>query len=211
MRSNFNDKSLIISYIEQMLYETYNGSVKVNGKYYETFDMNYGLAHFIAKYLDLMYPILDTSTKEEYANIQAGASRQISDSISVMNYFLCDNKGHRLSFDGDLDKFKNCNPYNKIYNQYMVPFTKNGITAPLYPLYFNKMDTPLFVNYNKENNSYSVNDNIIFELSPWTKEKNICEIDDYIGSYLLGRTIGPRSSMEDIYYAQKLLIRDRNI
>lgn len=230
MKSNFKDSSIIIQYIQQMLSETYNSSVKINKKYYETFDMNYGLAHYIAKYLDCMYPVLDPIAKSEYESSQKTERRSITDTISVMNYFLCDNKGNKLSYSPMLvskhDSYENLykkynssqySPYNKIYNQYMVIFDyfDDDLTRiePINDQYFNKKDPPLFLSCEKENGKYvyKADDNVIFRLGNWEKDKDICEIDNFIGSYLLGRTIGPHSSMEDIYYAQKLLIHDRNI
>lgn len=234
MKSNFNDSNIIIRYIQQMISESYNSYAKINSEYYETFDMNYGFAHYIAKYLDYMYPILDPITRSEYNNISEGTIRNIRQPISVMNYFLCDNQGNRLRYS---PYFKDANgnpifvdsnnfselykkqryPYNKIYNQYMVVYydSENDKLQPYMGNYFNYKDTPLFITYDKIDNlghyNYFVDDNVIFTFSEWANDKQICEIDNFIGSYLLGRTIGPRSSMEDIYYAQRLLIRNRNI
>ena len=51
----------------------------------------------------------------------------------------------------------------------------------------------------------------IYYLSKWKQNKNICELDEFVLSYLMGRTITPYSSKEDIYYVQKLMITDNVI
>jgi hypothetical protein len=93
-------------------------------------------------------------------------------------------------------------------------YTSNAY-EPAYNNYIIKNDMPLFSSctYNSDTQQYTydVNNNIIFTLSGWNKEKEICELDDFVTSYLIGRTITPQSSMEDIYYVQRLLIHDRNI
>lgn len=245
MRKQFNDSSITIRYIQQLLNENYNSKISVTGEYYKNFDMNYGFAHYIAKYLDYKYPILDKKTANEYANIPEDDStiRSIKQPISIMNYFLCNNTSGRLRYDeyyeptqyvkNDEENENKNVIYRDIYNQYMILYggynddhSEYRKTSPLYyehgrgtntvkRTYYIMNDQPLFSfrEYNKETEEYdySVKNNIIFTLSGWTKKKEICEIDDLVASYLIGRTITPNSSMEDIYYAQRLLIRDRNI
>ena len=224
MRKTFDDSSIAIHYIQQMLNETYNENVQVTGEYYTQYDMNYGFAHFIAKYLSAMYPMLDKKSAEEYKNNDGSAVRSITKPITITNYFLCSNNGERLTFTPmssptEYDEDINFNKlYKKLYNQYMVVNkvfdNYDNLTGyePSYNVKFMKMnDLPLFIGYDRSSDTWSVNNNEIFTLSKWNIEKGICEIDNLVASYLLGRTIGPNSSMEDIYYAQKLLIRDREI
>lgn len=218
LNSYFGDSSLSIHYMQQNLYETYNDEIQVTSEYYTTYDMNYGFAHYIAKWLDSRYPILDKQTAQDYKNNNTSSIRDITSPISVANYFLCSNNGLRLSFTPTQtsDEFEQSSQnelYRNIYNKYMIVY-KNNETVPVsyttpYKKYIKNTDLPLFIEL--DNNSYRVNNNSIFTLSNWSFTKKICEIDDYVASYLLGRTIGPNSSMEDIYYAQRLLIRDRNI
>lgn len=202
-----------------MMNETYNDAVLVNGTYYTNIDMNYGLAHHIAKWLDYNYPIIDPQTKTDYANNDGTTIRDITLPISISNYFLCSNDGKRLSFTptetaDEYEQSTHNELYRKLYNKYMVVYLDNETIPPSYKTpytrYINNNDLPLFIDID-DNDNYIVNNNQIFTLGNWIVDKNICEIDDYIASFLLGRTIGPDSSMEDIYHAQRLLIRDRNI
>lgn len=216
MNKNFGEESIVIRYIQQYLNENYNNRIIVDGTYYTHVDMNYGLAHFIAKYLDYMYPILDPSVEQEYESIDSHAPvRKRTEPISVMNYFLCSNKGERLQFNPlystSPDVQETNKIYDKIYNEYMqVRMDASGnIKLENDGKYLVQNDLPLFVS--KNGDTYSINTDIIFTLEPWDTSKGICELDDYIVSFLLGRTIGPNSSMEDIYRAQQLLIKDRNI
>jgi hypothetical protein len=225
--------------MQQLLHDNYNDTVLINGEYYPTVDMNYGFAHFIAKYLDTMYPLLDENAKRNYEEIESHpetfpGARSISKPISIMNYFLCSNYGDRLMYnpnyynDSTLDENKiPSRIYDAIYNRWMrasnIKNSKTGVIEfkPKYPEYFINEDPPLFVKAVKEKDDttgeekeewkYYFNQNIIFPLETWQGKKEVCEIDDLVASYLLGRTIGPNSSMEDIYYVQKLLIRDRDI
>lgn len=245
MRLNYDDKSLIIRFLQQRIKELYNSRIFITGDYYKQFEMNYGMAHFIAKYLNYTYPVLDTVTKQEYAQINSQTpKRQITECISLMNYFLCDNKGNRLTFNEnymsnphqeegspryvpyitqgselqpDLSSNKD---YNKIYNDYMKVVNlkqqdSSSVVQPLYSSFVVDNDLPLFTSSTVDTVTnktvYHINKNIIFCLEPWNVEKNICEIDDFVASYLLGRTITPKSSMEDIYYAQKLLYQNQEI
>lgn len=229
MKKNFGDKSLAIHFMQQMMHETYNDAITVSGEYYKHHDMNYGFAHFIAKYLNYKYPLLDKQSKDEYAEHAISHSdtiRSIHEPISLMNYFLCSNDGGRLKFylQSTPEEYINNNQiYSDIYNQYMVLYNVGGEGAtvikpdPDYKRYFNKIDLPLFTTYyvykDKDRNIevYGYNNDIIFPLETWSIKKDICEIDDFIASYILGRTITPKSPRDDIYYAQQLLIRDRNI
>lgn len=228
MKSNFGDSSIVIHYIQQLLNETYNDNAIVNGEYYTTYDMNYGFAHFIAKYLDTMYPLIGQQAKKEYAENDGTVVRDITKPISVTNYFLAGNNQTRLQYS-QVDQFITRNNthytiydkdslYNKIYNEYMTlarTIDEHGVVVGYKPTYRGKYtvknDLPIFFDYDKDSDTYTLNENKIFTLTPWDIQKNICEIDNFIASYLLGQTIGPKSSMEDIYYAQKLLIRDREI
>ena len=209
MNSTFEDKNLVIHYIEQFLNENYNPDIQVNGEYYQTFDMNYGLAHYIAKYLDTNFPILSPIVQNEYDNTpnKRRGTRDLKKPISILNYFLADNNRHVLTFpDPDTT-----NMYDSIYNKYMrVHWDENTQRyKPEYNgKYMIKNDLPLFTKMVGDN--YIVNDQIAFTLDYWPRKKKMCELDDLIVSYLLGRTITPKSSREDIYYVQQLLIKDRN-
>jgi hypothetical protein len=213
LNSIFNDSNLAIHYIQQFLNETYNPNIYITGKYYQTFDMNYGFAHYIAKYLDRTFPVLDESTKQEYQNVDQTNTRDIKQPISLLNYFLSDNKSNILHYSDPVTQtISNDQIYNKIYNNFMMVHydSETGTYKPWYNgKYMVKNDLPLFTKLT--NDQYSVNDQTIFKLSSWPKEKSICELDDLVMSYLLGRTITPNSSMEEIYYVQKLLINDRDL
>ena len=255
MNSVFRDESITIKYIQKMLNETYNDSISVTGEYYETFDMNYGFAHYIVKYLDYMYPVLDKAAAEAYKNLSTDTIATKDQVISISNYFLCDNNGNRLQYDPTKDYYddnhvyrwpKSNNMYASIYNPYMrliklkLPNDSIGVqTIKTDEVGYEKTfiinnDLPIFTRLKNDGqrvwiststqpdlddgkwiidyrNSYELNTNTIFRLFKWAKKKEICEIDDLVASYLLGKTIGPNSSMEDIHYAQKLLIRNRNI
>ena len=212
------------------MYETYNDNVIINGEYYKHIDMNYGFAHFIAKYLDYKYPILDAKTRQEYQElIDTGAGhdtlRGIDNVISLSNYFLCSNRGKRLRFgypkveddrehgidENDTERLL----YREIYNRYMIPiWQETQYFAPVQNgKYMVMNDLPLFVAVTKDGSGqlYWETQDTIFSLDKWSIEKGICEIDDFVASYLLGRTITPESSMEEIYYVQKLLIHDRTL
>ena len=229
MNKNFGDTSVSIHYFQQMLNENYNSKVFVNGEYYKHFDMNYGFAHYVAKYLEYKYPLLDSESLKEYENLEnndgiynnTSSIRQIDEKpISILNYFLSDNSGNILQYNPSksyLDETTNI-IYKQIYNQYMIlSENSDGYIKPNYEdpntglNYLIMNDLPLFSSYSNDTNIFKINNNIIFKLSSWNISKNICEIDDFIASYLFGRTITPQSSMEDIYYVQKLLIHNRNI
>ena len=213
MKANFEDRNLVIRYLQQCLKETYNGTIHITGEYYKTFEMNYGFAHFIAKYLDAKYPILDEATslayKEHYESGKSTDIRSISDCISISNYFLASNKRQILTFAEDVDEKS---IYNSIYNKYMRVH-RSPSTGKYVPEnngnYMVLNDLPLFTTF--DGTTYRVNDRTIFKLTSWNIDKQICELDDFVLSFLLGRTITPNSSMEDIYYAQQLLYAGQEI
>lgn len=196
MNINFGDKHLTLNYIQQKLFEQYNSDVKTNMNYYEQFEMNYGFAHYIARYLDLMYPHIMEDKNDLYPG-SFTEIRSLDKTISVMNYFLCDNNGNRLQiYESDL---KYDPLYRKIYNSNQIDIQR----------YYKEYDPPLFFPNNYSNIRMPLP--LIYPLENWFVNKKICEIDDFILSYLLGRTITPNSSMEDIYYVQKLFIDVDNI
>lgn len=239
MNKYFGDNSITLKYIQKIMKETYNDSISVTGEYYTHFDMNYGFAHYVAKYLDFMYPPLD---KNVYNNI--GEDNNIAGKdqiISICNYFLCDNRGNRLNYFPTLDDVKNNEEssineiYDSIYNEYMRlvcvgvdrEIKAQGIKidpeSNWEKTFIINNDLPLFTTIKSVSDpermgdkwvvtyTYELNTNTIFHLFPWDKPKRICEIDDLVASYLLGKTIGPNSTAEEIYYAQQLLIQNRNI
>ena len=127
MNARFEDTSIVISYIQQLLSENYNNKVSISGEYYKHFDMNYGLAHHIAKYLNYTYPVLDAQTIQDYKQNDSNVARSITKPISIMNYFLCGNNGTRLNFipQPTADEYETNNipqntVYKQIYNKYMV-------------------------------------------------------------------------------------------
>lgn len=257
MNTTLGDSNLVIQYIQQRLKENYNSDIKISSQYYKTFDMNYGMTHYIAKYLDYTYPLLDLTSVEEYNNISENYNnppyiteqRELTKPISILNYFLSNNKGGKLCYnpsytyyiqDGQvISKSKiesavyqkdqpGCSKdngtvlvgpsYDDIYNKYMrVEMIRPKDTAATstveepnwYDDYLIANDLPLFTY--KTDDTYEIKNNVIFNLQPWERDKEICEIDNLVAGYLLGRVIGPNSSREEVYYAQKLLIQDRNI
>lgn len=244
MNKIFGDKSIAINYIQQILHDSYNDNAIVNDEYYKTFDMNYGLAHFIAKYLDTMYPLLDSKALIEYRNLSSTKDtnpRPITEPISIMNYFLCSNDGRRLKYDPTYDYTINMDSdrhitsitnivkkssglYDQIYNKFMTVSRQPEINEtrtdvfdmepePKYKKYFQYNDPPLFTSWKKigDKIKYEIDNNIIFTLQSWKTKKEICEIDDIVASYLLGMTIGPNSTAEDILYVQKLLVTNRDL
>ena len=75
MNKYYGDTGVSIHFIQQLLNETYNSKIYVSGEYYKQFDMNYGFAHFIAKYLDQRYPLLDSESITEYKNHMSDTSQ----------------------------------------------------------------------------------------------------------------------------------------
>jgi len=206
----FNQKSIVMSYLQNYLKEDYNRKIKLNGEYYVSQNIDYGMAHYIAKYLDYMYPIID----QKQADIP---TKKLTDIISIKNYFLCNNHGGKLRCFDDISNNKLTDDYMKLYNTYSVPEAVNiGSTdSPTYAYrpklingevdMFNYKDTPLFFEYDGTDITYK--DDISY-MASWGIDKGICEIDDLVLSYLLGRTISPNSSRDEIYYVQKLFLRD---
>lgn len=222
---NFKDKSLILNYLQIKLKEQYNPNIFITENYYTNNRNNYGFAHFIAKYLNTMYPPLGNSYSTDLPDTKFDEKKTLSDDISIMNYFLSDNRGACLKNDlvGPNIQISESSIFQKIYG--------SDICAV-----FNVMDPPLLTSFTditqKDNDdhyyitssyleplvtkitSFNYVDRIndlakqdrIYTLPTWSRDKEICEIDDLVLSYLLGRTISPNSSMEDIYYVQQLLI-----
>lgn len=262
MSLHFNDKNIILNYLQIQLKEQYNPNIIIDNKYYENVYNKYGFAHYIAKYLNMMYPPMDDSYNVPYEDDEVfNSTKQLTDCISIMNYFLCDNKGNKLE-----------NDYLKEY-QYHIDHpedtdrkytTDNSIYMKIYSTdvcaLFNINDPPLFMTYedllidpntnipfinsaNRERllrqiSSFNLADvthivdmdgikhivvdeygpitksaknERIFYLPKWKQNKDICELDEFVLSYLMGRTITPYSSKEDIYYVQKLMITNNVI
>lgn len=197
MKTVIGDSNLIIKYIQQKLFEQYNPDIKTNLNYYEQFEMNYGFAHYVAKYLNYMYPHIKETDDDEYNPVSSDDIRSLNNTITVMNYFLCDNRGNRLLYPQDINNINSL--YRKLYSSFQITNKR----------YYNTDDPPLFLS-----NNFSIHPNptpTIYCLEKWFVDKEICEIDDFILSYLLGRTITPNSSMEDIYYVQKLFMSVKDI
>ena len=188
MNINFNDTHLALTYFQKKLHDTYNDNIKINGKYYTTINNDYGFAHFVAKYLDKAYPpVVDNYTGGDVPKSQ-------SDVISIMNYFLSDNNGNILKYGTSDDN------YMMIYNEYHLVGNSS----------FNISDIPLLVSEHVEDREFPYvckpETSKIYPLFKWSSDKRICEIDDFIASYLFGRTITPRSTRDEIFYVQKLFI-----
>lgn len=209
---DYKDKNIVIQYIQQIISETYNDKVLVNGEYYTVNDNNYGIPHYIAKYLDYMYPALDSVVAQTYEDAKTNndidqSKRSLTQPISISNYYLCGSDSTRLSYDVN-SSFESNTTYSKIYSKYMCVGSDG---SPMYPDGFNKNDMPLFTYWNPSTGLYDVRNNTIFTLESWQKDKDVCELDDLVCSFLLGRVIGPKSSREDILYVQRLLIKDRTL
>lgn len=222
MRLKFKDSQLLLNYLQIKLKEQYNSKIKVNSSYYTVFNNNYGFAHFIAKYLNAVYPPMDTQAySEDVDDIEFDKVRPLTECISIFNYFLCDNNGNKLT--------------NDLIQSYPVTPNDNSIFQKIYGTdicaIYDIFDQPLITpDYPKEGTvspysapltkriqSAGMQDTItkiakserIYKLESWNSEKGICEIDDLVASYLVGRTITPKSSMEDIYYVQTLLLGNK--
>ena len=199
-----------MSYLQNYLKEDYNRKVKLNGEYYTAQNIDYGMAHYIAKYLDYTYPIIDSTLPDI-------PMKKLTDVISIKNYFLCDNKGDKLKCFEDIGTNTLTMDYLKLYNTYSVPEAVNiGSTDSHEYAYraklingevdmFNYKDTPLFFEYDGTDITY--HDDISY-IASWGIEKEVCEIDDLVLSYLMGRTIGPNSSRDEIQYVQSLFLKD---
>lgn len=233
MKSNFTDKNMILTYLQIKLKERYNPNTIINSEYYKNIYNNYGFAHMVAKYLNAMYPPMDSSYDINNADDVFNTIKQPTDCISILNYFLCSNDGQRINLD---DVYDNDLPENKsIYKQ----IYSTDICA-----LFNIFDAPLQMTYDKlfatdpETTEYLIqsayikalkskidhqgldfktnmndiaNSERCYFLFNWSTPKEICEIDNFILSYLLGKTITPYSSREDIYYVQQLMINSNTI
>lgn len=247
MPLNFNDKSMILNYLQIKLKEQYNPNIRIDNKYYTNIYNKYGFAHFVAKYLNTMYPPMDDTYNIPYDEDDTFANtKSLTDCISILNYFLCDNKGNKLQNDyimnpsstSDNSIYKQIygNDVCRIFDVYDPPlmfsyqdlimrdpdepakyFIKSKYLKPL----IDKIKAWHLWDYQKEEQGELVTiygpitktakSERIYYIQPWKKDKEICEIDDYVLSYLLGRTITPYSSMEDIYYVQKLMITSNTI
>ena len=208
MNLKFDDSNIALIYVQKKLKEQYNPNVIINGKYYKRINSDYGFAHFIARYLEAMYPPLGTTDYDSLDAQTFKTQRNLTDVVSIANYFLCNNKGNKLIV-----------PDINANGQIPLDLTLTVETKPYIDMYgynikgiINSNDLPLFLNSDTdfEHISLSVKD-AIFYMYEWNTSKDICEIDDYIMSFLLGRVIGPNSSMDEIYYAQQLLINTDKI
>lgn len=213
MKIKFNDKNIILKFLQIKLKEHYNPDVKVNSTYYTTVNDKYGFTHYIAKYLTDTYPPLDTTAYSSRIPASYDTVRSLTEPISVTNYFLCSNNGDKLRGDiqtnADGTKYYVDPYYEQIYGSY---YNRRYVTdfkdPPILCRLENSSDFNMVVTtFPDVNTKFAAYQNI-YTLQKWTTPKDKCEIDDYILSYLLGRTITPWSSREDIYYVQKLLIGD---
>ena len=211
MNLQFEDSNLALVYLQTKLKENYNNLILVNSKYYKQFNINYGFAHYIFKYLNLMYPPMDTSLyNENLPNSAFDNTLTTIDCTSIANYFVCSNNNTKLILPEITDGFISTNTE---HNRELMKLYPEGFNTYL-DIYstqissiMRKNDSPIFINAD-----YSINPNDrIYYLYKWKTNKQICEIDDLVMSYLLGRVIGPNSTMEEIYYVQKLVIGENYI
>ena len=225
MPLNFNDKSMILNYLQVKLKEQYNPNILVNNEYYKNIYNNYGFAHFVARYLNTMYPPMDDTYNSDLPDTTFTNTKKLTDCISIMNYFLCNNDGEKLQNDYLINP--NNSVENSIYKQIYGPDDSvcgviDVFDIPLFmtvadinALPNNKYKTNLLGKIIAWNMTSTINDKAIsdrvYPLSSWNISKQMCEIDDLVLSYLMGRTITPNSSMEDIYYVQKLMITANTI
>lgn len=202
MNLQFNESNLALVYLQTKLKEEYNNLIVINGDYYKMFNNNYGFAHYIFKYLNLLYPpAIESMYSEDLNDDVFNEPLKTTDCFSIANYFLCDNKGNKLQFPNHIeggyivDDSANAKIYKDIYGKHISAILRTN-------------DPPIFI----DDNTYTLNKrDRIYNLYSWKTDKSIGEIDDLVMSYLLGRTIGPNSSREDIYYVQQLLIGDSHI
>lgn len=223
MKLYFKDSALTLTYIQIKLKEQYNPDIIINNEYYISFNNHYGLAHYIAKYLNMMYPPLDSSYSVDLPDSAFATPKKLTDPISIMNYFLCDNMGNKLENNlvgSDIDISKNSTMQKLYGNDICAIFDIND--PPLLTSYDNLIDGPQSGQYYivspyldpllQKIEAFNYQDRInnlakeerIYNMEMWETSKSICEIDDLVMSYLLGRTITPSSSREDIYYVQQL-------
>ena len=203
MNLKFDESNLALVYLQTKLKEDYNNLIVVNGDYYKTFNINYGFAHYIFKYLNMMYPpAIESMYSVDLDDSVFETPLTTTQCMSIANYFVCDNRGNKLvpppiSSDGYISYVGDETAYNTYIDMYGRQI--NVIKR--------RNDLPIFLN-----NDYTLNkEDRVYNLYNWKAEKSICELDDLVMSYLLGRTIGPNSSREDIYYAQLLLIGKEHI
>lgn len=216
MNLKFNDSNIALVYLQTMLKENYNNSILINGDYYSQNYSNYGFAHFIFKYLNTFYPCPITENYDtSLLDSEFDKVRKTTDCISIANYFACDNIGNKLlPFDVDGQTGMIIPP---------IEGTPQAIYEQIYSVYINEIkktnDLPIFTTWTADTQytppvyvfKYNNKKDRIYKLYSWTKDKEICELDDLVMSYLLGRTISPNSTLEEIYYVQKLLIGEQNI
>lgn len=225
MGLNFGDSSIVLTYLQIKLKEQYNPNVMVTGDYYTVNYNNYGFAHFIAKYLNTMYPPVGDTYSTDLPDNAFDNPKTITDTISIANYFLSDNNGNVLKNDlvGPDIQISDTSVFQKIYGTdisaifdiqdppLMTSYTdlsmKDGqdhyyINSPYLETLLKRIEHLGYID--------RINDNAkkdrVYTLPIWETPKQICEIDDLVLSYLLGRTITPESSMEDIYYVQQLFL-----
>lgn len=191
MRLNFNDKHMVLKYLQIKLNETYDPNIIINNQYYTSSNINFGFAHYIANYLNTQFPYcIDSDMEINLPNTMAQINQlfnnelnkkepvSLSNPISLENYFLCNNEGEKLT--------ENNNIYTEeIYNESIINLYKNTGTL--------------------------LTCNNLKKLEKWNKDKSICELDDFILSYLIGKTITKYSTRDEIYYVQKLLINTNYI
>ena len=152
-----------------------------------------------------MYPPLDENTKQAYEDAKINnnlGSISTSEPISILNYYLCGSNSNKLYY-GSSD-------YMNIYSKEMLLRTDVSQTTGSLDAqdHFNSSDIPLFIYPNSEIiGKYYIRNNTIYQIDSWLKDKDVCELDDLVTSFILGRVIGNRSSREDIAYVQKLLIK----
>lgn len=204
MNLQFNDNNLALVYLQTKLKEEYNNLIIINGDYYKNFNNNYGFAHYVVKYLNLVYPPANPAMYDENLPDETfEVALTPNDCISIANYYQCANNGTKLL----LPEIEN----GMINNLYPDTDYAHNTYIDIYSHYISSIkrsnDSPIFIN-----DDYSINKKErIYNLYSWRTDKGICELDDLVMSYLLGRTIGPNSSREQIHYAQKLIIGESNI
>lgn len=215
MNLNFKDDNLALIYVQTKLKENYNSDIIVTGDYYTAFNKNYGFAHYVFKYLNTFFPPLGTNSYDvNVADDNFNIPKNPTDVISIANYFASDNKGNKLRFPRWADD-DNHTLFPKENDVYWTTHPEQLVYKNIYSRYIGKVvkryDMPIFTKYSDNRIDYPNKADRIYNLYMWRTNKEICEIDDLVMSYLLGRTITPNSSMEDIYYAQVLLLGENNI
>ena len=59
MNLKFEDSNMALVYVQTKLKESYNSDIIVNGDYYNGFNSNYGFAHYIFKYLNIIVQLVN--------------------------------------------------------------------------------------------------------------------------------------------------------